>query len=298
MLIYKITNKINNKIYIGQTTQKLKDRIRNYKSDTKFKSPDIARPIIKAMQKYGFENFKFEILVDNIETQEEMNILETKYILEFNTQDHNIGYNIENGGNSTGKHSKETKKKIGEAQLGSKNYMYGKKGKLSPSSKPIIDITTGEIFDSATEASIHLGLGASGVTKICASARGDRHSAYKHIYRYLENDKPIIVNLPISERNVNYILDLTENKKYKDLESASRLTRFKLESIRTCCRRKSSLFNHKFRYGEKHIIQYIKAPKIYDNILEKYKYVVNTVLSSINNRESVTTIPETEVVFR
>ena len=39
-------------------------------------------------------------------------------------------------------------------------------------------------------------------------------------------------------------------------------------------------------------------PKIYDNILEKYKYVVNTVLSSINNRESVTTIPETEVVFR
>lgn len=37
------------------------------------------------MQKYGFENFKFEILVDNIETQEEMDILETKYISEFNT---------------------------------------------------------------------------------------------------------------------------------------------------------------------------------------------------------------------
>lgn len=176
--------------------------------------------------------------------------------------------------------------------------MYGKKGKLNPTSKPIIDITTGDIFDSATEASVHLWLDTSSITKICVSARGDRHSAYKHIYRYLENGKPVIVNLPISERNVDYILDLTENKKYKDLESASRLTGFKLESIRTCCRRKDSLFNHKFRYGEKHIIQYIKAPKIYDNILEKYKYVVNTVLNSINNRESVTTIPETEVVFR
>ena len=36
MLIYKITNTLNNKIYIGQTTQTLKDRKRNYKNEVKF----------------------------------------------------------------------------------------------------------------------------------------------------------------------------------------------------------------------------------------------------------------------
>lgn len=36
MIIYKITNLINNKIYIGQTTQELKQRIQNYKEEIKF----------------------------------------------------------------------------------------------------------------------------------------------------------------------------------------------------------------------------------------------------------------------
>lgn len=56
MLIYKITNTINNKIYIGQTTQTLKDRWRDYK----YSGGKIAmrRPIIRAIHKYGFNNFK------------------------------------------------------------------------------------------------------------------------------------------------------------------------------------------------------------------------------------------------
>ena len=68
MLIYKITNKINNKIYIGQTTQKLKDRIRNYKSDTKFKSPDTSRPIIKAIKNMILKtlNLKYQQIIQKL----------------------------------------------------------------------------------------------------------------------------------------------------------------------------------------------------------------------------------------
>lgn len=44
MLIYKITNDINNKVYVGQTTRKIKERIADYKKEMKYKSD--SRPII------------------------------------------------------------------------------------------------------------------------------------------------------------------------------------------------------------------------------------------------------------
>ena len=83
MLIYKITNTINNKIYIGQTTQTLSGRIHNYKSEVKFYKGN-PRPIILAMRKYGFENFCFEIVEDNIQTKEELDEREIYYIKFFN----------------------------------------------------------------------------------------------------------------------------------------------------------------------------------------------------------------------
>lgn len=125
MLIYKITNKINNKIYIGQTSQVLKDRIRQYREDTKFR-PN-SRPIIIAMNKYGFNNFSFEIVEDNISNKQELDDKERYYIKYFESLVSQKGYNIELGGNGPGKHSEETKRKIGESQKGSLNHMYGKK---------------------------------------------------------------------------------------------------------------------------------------------------------------------------
>ena len=66
MLIYKITNNINDRVYIGQTTKTLKERKNNYYNEYKWnKNP---RVIIQAMRKYGFNNFSFEIIEDNIQT--------------------------------------------------------------------------------------------------------------------------------------------------------------------------------------------------------------------------------------
>lgn len=169
MLIYKITNTINNKIYIGQTTQTLSGRIHNYKSDVKFykKNP---RPIVAAMRKYWFENFVFDIIEDNISSKEELDSKEQYYIRYYDCQvDNGKGYNIENGGNSAGKHAEATKQKISQAQIGSKNHMYGKCGSLNGYSKTIIDITSGEIFESAMLAAKKYHLNFS---HICACARG------------------------------------------------------------------------------------------------------------------------------
>lgn len=183
MIIYKISNNKNNKVYIGQTTQKLSDRIHNYKEEVKFSNRN--RPIILAMRKYGFKNFRFEILHDNITTKEELDELEIYYIKKYKSLITENGYNIELGGNSVGKHSEETKKKISEAQLGEKNHMFNKTGKLNAKSKPVIELTTGKTYESANLAANDLGLEFS---HVCSVARGERGSHKGYVFRYLDNN--------------------------------------------------------------------------------------------------------------
>ena len=69
--IYKITNKINNKIYIGQTNN-IKRRFNSHKNNKR-------SVISKAINKYGVENFTFEI-IEIIHNVEQANDLEIEYI--------------------------------------------------------------------------------------------------------------------------------------------------------------------------------------------------------------------------
>lgn len=188
MLIYKITNKINSKIYIGQTTKSFEERKKMYYNEYKWsKKP---RAIIQAMRKYGFENFIFEIVEDNIPCKELLDKKERYYILEvYHSLVTEGGYNIECGGNGIGKHSNETIKKISEAQKGCLNHMYGKTGDQNTTSKKILDLTTGQMYGSASEAAKDLHLNFS---HICAVARGERGSTGQKVFRYLDkNNKPL-----------------------------------------------------------------------------------------------------------
>lgn len=78
MTIYKIVNDVNDKVYVGLTTNSLKERIREYKNEYKFCKKE--RPIIQAMREIGFEHFSWEIVEDNIQNEEELNKKEIYYI--------------------------------------------------------------------------------------------------------------------------------------------------------------------------------------------------------------------------
>jgi hypothetical protein len=187
MLIYKITNNINNKVYIGQTTyDSLLERIDQYKKEYKYR-PN-SRPIIKAMVKYGWENFSWEILTTT-NNKEELDKLERYYIAQYHSLCSENGYNIELGGSGPGTHSEDTKRKISEAQLGEKNHMFGKTGYKNITSKEIIELTTGLIFGSALEASRYFNLSNS---HISAVARGERGSTGGRVFRYLDDKHQII----------------------------------------------------------------------------------------------------------
>ena len=94
MIIYKITNRINGKVYIGQTIHTLEQR---WKQHLKNARNGVKTHLYSAIRKYGEENFEPEIIC-SADTKEELNLLETHYIQEYNSID--VGYNMVDGGNN------------------------------------------------------------------------------------------------------------------------------------------------------------------------------------------------------
>lgn len=89
-VIYKITNKLNGKIYIGQTTD-LERRIWQHRHGDQY--------IDCAIKKYEWENFKVEIIAE-CESKEELNEREVFFIDFFDCKAPN-GYNLTDGGESS-----------------------------------------------------------------------------------------------------------------------------------------------------------------------------------------------------
>jgi len=87
--IYKITNLINNKVYIGKSEVSIEQR---WEAELKY---GLNEHFNRSVKKYGIENFKFEII---IETEENINELEKKFIKEYKSYDPNFGYNKTFGG--------------------------------------------------------------------------------------------------------------------------------------------------------------------------------------------------------
>lgn len=93
--IYKITNKVNGKIYIGKTKNRPYDRFKGHVSLAN-KGSDLL--LHRAIRKYGVESFIFEVIDQSAKSVKEMNDLERSYIYNLKSTDRNVGYNITRGG--------------------------------------------------------------------------------------------------------------------------------------------------------------------------------------------------------
>lgn len=113
MKIYLITNKINGKLYVGQTHFTLEKRFQRHC----WKSAHVVMPIANAIKKYGKENFTIEELCQ-CSTQKELDNMEIYWANKLSTFCPN-GYNLKVG-RASGITSEETKEKISLANKGRK----------------------------------------------------------------------------------------------------------------------------------------------------------------------------------
>ena len=107
--IYKIENLINHKVYIGQSID-IKRRFRNhinYETNSYLK---------RSFEKYGIENFSFEIIKET----KDLDYWEIFLIQIYRSTDKRYGYNSDFGGNANKVCSEEHKRKISESNKGRK----------------------------------------------------------------------------------------------------------------------------------------------------------------------------------
>lgn len=166
--VYKHTNKVNGKVYIGLT--KCKDLKRRWAGGHGYKE---CKFFFSAIVRYGWLNFEHEILETGL-TKEEAADREQFYVKEYRARNPKYGYNIQEGGFNSSQFSKQ----------GYKNAVANFKGHAS--CPVVIFNTTGKRikdFSDMTGAAKFLGCGIPAVSSACSRGRG---TCRGYIVRYAE----------------------------------------------------------------------------------------------------------------
>lgn len=261
--IYKITNKINGKSYIGKTN----DIVRRWKEHRYGHGGTSI--LSKAFAKYGLDNFEFSIICEhNYHTKEEMNRklseLEIYYIGVYNT--FKKGYNATIGGDGISfyNHSQETIEKIKESNRG-KKASEAKKQKISATK-------LGQHHSSETKEKIRQALLNRDhviYDKVAAKMKG-RHRDHDMIMKAAaKRRKPIL----------QYDMEGNFIKEYKGAD----FTEFPNgTNISICCKGKtSSAYGYVWRYKVSDDIPLrIMVPKVsstHKRKVQKYDFAGNLI---------------------
>jgi group I intron endonuclease len=194
MIIYKVTNTTNGKVYIGKTSQTVEKRQWEHCNRAKLGWEQV---LYRAIRKYGEEAFTWEV-IDSSDNENEIDEKETYWIKHHNSYignpNHN-GYNMTTGGEGTSgyKFTEEQRKARSEQYSGEGNPMYGRKfteetiQKLKSRSQcganaiPVLQLDMdGNViarYDNVTLASESVNGDTSTIVKVCKGKR-KQHKGY------------------------------------------------------------------------------------------------------------------------
>ena len=230
--IYKITNTVTGKCYIGETIQDYNRRWGKHINSLKYKE---GCPLLKAsMKKHGIEKFKFEILI--ICFDKDVVKYEKEYIKKYNSQTPN-GYNVLSGGQigqgMVGyKHTEATIEKIKEkGRIFRQNNpdhfeTYRDKHKESMAKVDISScLKNSEKFQKYIEKKRD-HLSEESKKKISESLK-------KYYQNAINHKKPIVNTLSMNKAVLQYTKDETFVNEYISISEAGRITGVKNRILTT-----------------------------------------------------------------
>lgn len=264
-IIYKITNLINGKIYIGQTTKTLQERFEHHVwmalNGSKFL-------LHRAIYKYGKNNFNIAIIGEAYSKDEldDKEILWIKYYNSCIKFPNSNGYNMTFGGDGFDKGiyhpkygkpvSKETRDKISKSMTGKMV------GESHPTAKPVLQFSLDGKFlheyPSATEGAKAINGGNKNITSCC---RGLRNSAYGYVWIYKDdyiNGKDYSVKHSKNIYNKKPIIQLSMSgefiREYESLSDGARAVNGASSNINKCCiGERGSHKGYKWMYKEDYL---------------------------------------------
>lgn len=217
--VYKHTNLINNKVYIGITQQELNRRWQNgygYKEQKYF---------YNAIKKNGWNNFEHELLFDGL-TEEQAKEKEIELIKYYKSNNRKYGYNLSQGGET---YKENFKKRIGKDNPTSRRIRV-----INPKTKEIV-----AIYESQNQASIIMGIKRKGINKNC---RGNSKTYMGYIFEYddCEFEKPKKYE-PGKHPNhkTTKIKCIDDNKIFNSIKEAGEYYNIRSNNIACCLCKKS-----------------------------------------------------------
>ena len=225
-IIYKITNLINQKIYIGETTRSLNKRWNEHKHQSLVKGHGYNYHLHCAIRKYGIENFKIEIIEEC--PDEQRFIREHYYIVEYNSMEPE-GYNFLASGTGSikipiediieawnmGLNCKQIGEKLGLGRQAVsehlKNYgisqdeIYKRQGEFTAQrcGYPVLQYDLNGNFIKEFPSASSTGYQQSAISSVC---RQEQYVAYGYIWKYKNDERDI-------QEWINRLKDKNKNNK-------------------------------------------------------------------------------------
>lgn len=265
-IVYKFTNLINGKVYIGQTINE-KRRLKEHK----FCKNDFY--FHRAINKYGWKSFAYEVLETITATSSEklrnkLNEREIYYIALFNSTNRSLGYNLTRGGDNVSI------------------------SKFKPVQK--LDPVTGvvlENFESIREAYRSLNISPRGdISSCCKGIRGIAHGFKWQYYDEDERNKYPVFTKTESKRSVAKV-DKKTGKILEIFESIAAANKsmgkdINDRSISRCCNnRQDSAFGFKWVFTDpgKYENSFKKGEKVLSKEVFKYNLKTGAVLEKYSS---------------
>jgi len=233
--IYKITNKVTGKCYIGETIQDYNRRWGKHINCLKYKE---GCPLLKAsMNKHGIDNFKFEILI--ICFDEDLVKYEKEYIKKYNSLSPN-GYNILSGGQIGDgmlgyKHTEATIDKIRESgnvfRKNNPDHFETYRGKHKEAMSKVDISTRMKNSEKFQKALSEKRIGGHNI-HLSEESKSKISESLKKYYQHAKiNKKPIINTSSMNKAVIQYSKNGSIVKEYISIAEAGRLSGVKKSNI-------------------------------------------------------------------